>query len=112
MYKISCFDANTVGKTAGFVRHSLTYLPPERTFSMYAFVGMPGPLELMIILGTLVFLVAPLILVVVLLRRSSSSAPPPTPPCPQCGGWTPPQARFCPWCATGLQDPGGSGHTG
>ncbi|NQT11128.1 MAG: zinc ribbon domain-containing protein [Planctomycetes bacterium] len=69
-------------------------------------MGMPGPLELMIILGMgMVFVVVPiaaLVLVLLFARRSSRSQPD-SPPCSNCGGHVVPGAQFCHQCGSPLQ---------
>jgi len=70
-------------------------------------MGMPGPLELIIILLMgLVCLGGPIAVLVVVLsmaRRSKASLPD-SPPCSNCGSHVVPQARFCHQCGNSLQE--------
>lgn len=68
---------------------------------MPAFVGVPGPVELICIFVMLALLVTPVILIVVLLSRSRRAKPSWT-PCPSCGELVAPGARFCPQCGKPL----------
>ena len=65
-------------------------------------MGMPGPLELLIVgLVCVAPIVAAIIVLVVVLRsRGASSAS--SPPCPTCSGWTVPGTKFCPHCGAAL----------
>ena len=68
--------------------------------------GVPGPLELLILLVMgLVCLGVPiaiLIAVFAVARRSGPSTPD-SPPCPSCGTHVVPGARFCHQCGTSLE---------
>jgi hypothetical protein len=69
-----------------------------------AFLGMPGPFEMLIILAILALLGLPLIILFVGLSSAERkrAAPHAGPTCPKCGGWTVPQASFCQWCGNTL----------
>lgn len=73
----------------------------------FAYFGMPGPLE-MLVIGLVC--VAPLIAAVVLVAvlRGGKASPPP--PCRKCGGWTVPGTKFCPHCGSplGISPPQGT----
>jgi len=74
---------------------------------MFAMLS-PGPLELIIIavIG-LGMLVVPVVLVVALVAANKKKGPlaPGSSPCPQCGGWLVPQAKFCHHCGNALAPP-------
>ena len=74
---------------------------------MIGFVGLPGPFEMLIILGILLILGAPLFVVAAIFffARKTPSTRISGPSCPSCGGWTVPQANYCPWCGTPLSPP-------
>ena len=74
---------------------------------MSAFFGVPGPLEILIILFILGILVLPVVLLVVILASGSKrrSPPPTTATCPRCGGWLAAQAKFCHHCGTAIAPP-------
>ena len=65
-------------------------------------LGMPGPLELIIVATMLLapLAIAGIVVFFVLRKTGASSAP--APPCPHCGGRTVPQARFCHHCGREL----------
>ncbi len=70
----------------------------------FALVGMPGPME-MLIIGFLIMpmLAAPIIVIyLVCVRNKRTSA---APPCPHCGHPTVPSTRFCPHCGGPLGQP-------
>ena len=67
---------------------------------MCAYFGIPGPLELILLLG---IVLGPLVLALVVFliaRRAGSSRA--SPPCPQCGSWVVPGAGFCHRCGNRL----------
>ncbi len=63
-----------------------------------AFIGMPGPMEMML-LGSCGL---PVIIVLIVLAMNRSKPTTPPPPCSNCGGWTVPQANYCQWCGKAL----------
>ncbi|HUT94333.1 MAG TPA: zinc-ribbon domain-containing protein [Thermoguttaceae bacterium] len=69
--------------------------------------GMPGFLEILVVLAVgLVCLGVPiaiLIAVFAVARRSGRSTPD-SPPCPSCGTYVVPGARFCHQCGSSLQE--------
>ncbi len=73
---------------------------------MLAQMGMPGPIELLILLlvGGL-FLGFPLIIVLYLLLSGRFRSSGPAVPCPRCGAWTVPQAHYCHQCGQSLEEP-------
>ena len=66
----------------------------------------PGPIELIIILGVVLF---PLVLAAVVYLAVRYAMPKrATPPCPQCGSWTVAGAGFCHRCGSQLPTRQGS----
>lgn len=72
----------------------------------FAFIGMPGPLELIIIVAVLAAIVAA---VVIAVRAGSGGARPMDNPnlypCPDCGRMVSRQAPTCPQCGRPLSPP-------
>ena len=68
---------------------------------MAVFIGMPGPIEMMIIAG-MCGLPVILVLVVLAMSKSRPAGPQAGPSCSSCGGWTVPQANYCQWCGKAL----------
>ena len=70
-------------------------------------MGMPGPLEIIIILlvGLMcVGVTVALVVAVFTIGRKSGPATPDSPPCPNCGSHVVPGARFCHQCGSSLQE--------
>lgn len=67
-------------------------------------MGMPGPMEIMIIAGMcgLPLIVGLVVLAVLASNKGRSAGPQAGPPCSHCGGWTVPQANYCQWCGKPL----------
>jgi hypothetical protein len=71
-------------------------------------MGMPGPLEMMIILAILASLGLPVLIVILLFATGKLRSHKPQPaPCSSCGGWTVPGTRYCPHCGKPLSEPPG-----
>jgi len=77
----------------------------------FAFVGMPGPIEILIILVSSVFVFGPLVVGVLVLmhvlrsQRKLGAANPNLRPCPDCGQYVSRQAPSCPRCGRPLDQP-------
>lgn len=67
-----------------------------------AFIGMPGPFEMLIILVMGCFVFGLPILILVLIARGRQNSVHARPACPHCQGWTVPQANYCQWCGKSL----------
>ncbi len=69
---------------------------------MWAFIAMPGPMELLILLALLIACPASVagvvLLILYLVRQPSSAAGQHLVPCPDCGRRISPQAPACPQC--------------
>jgi len=63
---------------------------------MFAFFGLPGHIELLIIIGMLASVGTPLLIVVVVLAVNRRQRP--STSCPQCGEMMSPQSNFCSHC--------------
>jgi len=78
---------------------------------VYAYFGMPGPMEILVILLIgLVCLGVPIALLAIVfaVARKSASSTPDSPPYPNCGTHVVPRAKFCHQCGSRLgqeQDP-------
>ena len=70
----------------------------------FAFFGMPGPFELLII-GFLFMSMLAVPIILIYLVCVNNKRPPAAPPCPHCGGPTVPSTRFCPHCGGPLGQP-------
>lgn len=70
-------------------------------------MGMPGPLEIIIVLfiGLIcVGVTVALVVAVFMIGRKSGRATPDSPPCPNCGSHVVPGAKFCHQCGNSLQE--------
>jgi len=77
---------------------------------MSPYIGMPGPMEMLILLVMgLVCLGVPIAIVVTVfaVARRSGRSTPDSPPCPSCGTYLVPGAKFCHQCGSSLQEPQG-----
>ena len=71
---------------------------------MFAYFGMPGPLEIAIVGLVCIAPLAALAIVLVFLFTRKQS-PPASAPCRHCNGWTVPGTRFCPHCGNPIEGP-------
>jgi len=85
---------------------------------MFAYFGVPGPLEILIILFILGLLAVPVVALVVILAvaRKSGSSTPDSPPCPNCGSHVVPcknsgAHELLAWCAPPTQTGRAAGPT-
>ena len=71
---------------------------------------MPGPMEMLLLLVMgLVCLGVPIAILVTVfaVARRSGRSTPDSPPCPSCGTYVVPGAKFCHQCGSSLQEPQG-----